>query len=66
MRDGIYTSHESLGHDLVDVSKCSFKNNEYSLFLIGDGGEVRVSECEFTGVVNNGTHVFAYGQSRVN
>jgi hypothetical protein len=65
VRDAIYTSHESLGHDFVEVRNCSFRNNEYSLFLIGDGGIVSVSECEFTGIALTGAHLYAYGQSHV-
>jgi Right handed beta helix region len=60
MSDGIYTSHEDKVWNLLEVRDCSFGGNQYSLALIGGGGTVSVSNCDFNNSTTEGVFIIGW------
>jgi len=58
----IYTSYEEGGANVFHVSDCSFSGNDYSLYLIGNNGDVEVRDCSFNFMPENGVHVHGWNQ----
>ena len=48
MRDAIYIAYEFIGSDSASIKNCDFYQNLFSLFLIGDGGDMVIQDCSFS------------------
>ena len=61
----VYTSYNSSGDNLVKIEDCLFGGNKESVYLIGNGGNVRIDSCLFESVADDGHHVSAWTQGEI-
>ena len=63
MANAIYTSYEFNDKNVFHVSDCSFSGNDFSLYLIGNSGDVEVRDCSFNFMPESGVHVHGWNQN---
>jgi hypothetical protein len=65
MRQAVYTANESSGGESIKLQGCTFNGNHTSLWLLGDGGTVRVNYCDFQNSTTEGISIVGWNQAEM-